>query len=120
MQLGVEQKVNQRRASLVSQLYSEGPVIGKGGGDAAGNKSQQQQSGTTNLLGASGGGSSGNNIVIPKVRPPPPGVMRRQVPQGKFGLLGMGKSSIVFKENSNVFRHLGPRNVSQALSKSSR
>ena len=93
MQLGVEQKVNQRRASLVSQLYSEGPVIGKGGGgDAAGNKSQQQQSATN--LGASGGGGSGgggNNIVIPKVRPPPPGVMRRQVPQGKFGLLGMGK-----------------------------
>ena len=100
MQLGVEQKVNQRRASLVSQLYSEGPVIGKGGGgDAAGNKSQQQQSATN--LGASGGGGSGgggggNNIVIPKVRPPPAGVMRRQVPQGKFGLLGMGKPPIIF------------------------
>ena len=96
MQLGVEQKVNQRRASLVSQLYSEGPVIGKGGGgDAAGNKSQQQQQSATNLGasggGGSGGGGGGNNIVIPKVRPPPPGVMRRQVPQGKFGLLGMGK-----------------------------
>ena len=103
MQLGVEQKVNQRRASLVSQLYSEGPVIGKGGGDAAGNKSQQQQSGTTNLLGASGGGSGGNNIVIPKVRPPPPGVMRRQVPQGKFGLLGMGKPPIIFTKNNGRY-----------------
>ena len=100
MQLGVEQKVNQRRASLVSQLYSEGPVIGKGGGDAAGSKSQQQQQQSATNLGASGGGGSGggggNNIVIPKVRPPPPGVMRRQVPQGKFGLLGMGKPLIIF------------------------
>ena len=107
MQLGVEQKVNQRRASLVSQLYTpEVPVNGKGGGDAAGSKAQQQQQqqqqqqhqqSATNL-GASGGrgGGGGNNIVIPKVRPPPSGVMRRPVPQGKFGLLGMGKPPIIF------------------------
>ena len=110
MQLGVEQKVNQRRASLVSQLYSEGPVIGKGGGDAAGSKSQQQQQqqqSATNLGasggGGSGGGGGGNNIVIPKVRPPPPGVMRRQVPQGKFGLLGMGKPPIIFTKNNGRY-----------------
>ena len=34
--------------------------------------------------------------MIPKVRPPPSGVMRRPVPQGKFGLLGMGKPPIIF------------------------
>ena len=84
--LGVDQRSDFRRASLVSEIYSEthGPTIGAAAGSSG-----------------AGGGSNGNAPSKPGeapkkplVRPPPippiPG-MRRKIPKGKFGLIGLGK-----------------------------
>ena len=89
--LGVEDKgPNQRRASLVSEIYSEqnqGSIIKKSGGDST---KPRSASGCPPVnVGPAGGG--GNNAVVPKIRPPPESVLRRQVPKGKFGLIGLGK-----------------------------
>ena len=88
--LGVEDKgPNQRRASLVSEIYSEqnqGSIIKKSGGDS--NKPRSASGCPPVNVGPAGGG---NNTVVPKIRPPPDSVLRRQVPKGKFGLIGLGK-----------------------------
>ena len=84
--LGVNERKDFRRASLVSELYSE---------------THQSNTGPATTVvkpgGASGGGAKdgiggGNPKPAPAVRPPHyiPG-MRRRVPKGKFGLIGLGK-----------------------------
>lgn len=98
--LGVEERrPSQRRASLISEIYSEnkGPLLGKhsGGGDAGPGQSPGKPPSAPPVppSGPPGGGSGGGgNTVVPKIRPPPPEVLRRKIPKGKFGLLGMGKN----------------------------
>jgi len=91
--LGVNERRDFRRASLVSEIYSEksqpvatnpaatnnGASVVKPGGPGAG------------LVGAGGNVPGGKPpTVIPK--PPVPYVPGlRRVPKGKFGLIGLGK-----------------------------
>ena len=89
--LGVEQRSDFRRASLVSEIYSEthGPTIGGGHQAAVTNSEQPSVSAGNN------GKKEASQIKKPIVRPPPisqiPGIHRRKIPKGKFGLIGLGK-----------------------------
>lgn len=89
--LGVDQRSDFRRASLVSEIYSEthGPTIGGGGNGA----SQQATPVAVSNSGKNGRKASSSAITTqvkkPIVRPPP---MHRKIPKGKFGLIGLGKS----------------------------
>ena len=88
--LGVDQRSDFRRASLVSEIYSEthGPTIG-----ASGNPGNVGTNGNAPAKPMGGGG--GQAPQKPVVRPPPPHLipgMRRKIPKGKFGLIGLGKT----------------------------
>lgn len=81
--LGVDERTDFRRASLVSELYSESPgpggILSTAAAAAAAAKNV--------------GGGKKKSLVT--VRPPPIPGMRRQVPKGKFGLIGLGKDSLL-------------------------
>ena len=93
--LGVNERKDFRRASLVSELYSETHQSNAGSGPSA---AIVKPGGAPNMNpGASGAsgpkdGAGGSNPKPAPVRPPHyiPG-MRRRVPKGKFGLIGLGK-----------------------------
>ena len=81
--LGVEHRTDFRRASLVSEIYSETHAPTS---SASGIAPALQQAA------AAPGANPNNGAKLPaSIRPPAvmPG-MRRKVPKGKFGLIGLG------------------------------
>ena len=78
--LGVNERGDFRRASLVSEIYSP---------------ETQQQSALKPVVKPKGGSKDAKPApAVPKPQPYIPG-MRRAVPKGKFGLIGLGKTNII-------------------------
>ena len=89
--LGVDQRSDFRRASLVSEIYSEthGPTIG-GGGNGTSHQATPVAVSNSGNNGRKASSSAITQVKKPIVRPPP---MHRKIPKGKFGLIGLGKAS---------------------------
>ena len=79
--LGVESRPDFRRASLVSEIYSE---------------SQNAASTVPTTTSAAATSAVSKAPKPPPVRPPPIPGMRRKVPKGKFGLIGLGERRFCF------------------------
>ena len=124
--LGVKQEgANFRRASLVSEVYSEtrpvvaapapppAPAPTPKNGTSSGRPEYGGREATsvikTGPMAKGGGESRGGKPSKPadpnKPVPYVPG-MRRAVPKGKFGLIGLGKSCLIFFIGFLIYRHL--------------
>ena len=91
--LGVDQRSDFRRASLVSEIYSEthGPTIGGAGPVPPTTQATTAGSNTGNNGRKASGSAAPGQVKKPIVRPPFQPGMRRKIPKGKFGLIGLGK-----------------------------
>lgn len=87
--LGIDQRTDFRRASLISEIYSESHGTS---GSASAAAAATGGPSTSAAAGSKPGGQNGKKTLV-AVRPPPPiPGMRRRVPKGKFGLIGLGKT----------------------------
>ena len=87
--LEIEKRSDFRRASLISEFYSENQ--GGGAPKAATSATGTGAATTTTALSASDTGNQNGKKVPGAGKPPPIPGMRRKVPKGKFGIIGLGK-----------------------------